>query len=726
MKKKLAAVTAAIAMGAAMNSYAASTTFLVGADTVDTSAPLTEAVTIDTNIPGMKMSVGADTWTYKADAQSFGNVKSTGRIAGTASPNIANKTGTYYEFIFDDTIEPGKLELMYQVGNGKKLYITDNGAAIDGYDGITFDVKTTQSSTINVEANHTYSIYAAGSKLSFYGCTYTVINKQKDFEDEIQGLTFDMIKGSNSDADHIQSDLALFDNYPSQFGSCDVSWTSSNQNVITNSGIVNAQKEDTQVTLTGRFSVQEDNSLVQEKKFTLTVPGDPDDKAAVEAAANALTLGDLSNIKKDLLLPSRGIRGTEISWSSSDEDIITSSGVITQAPGQDKKATLTAEISRGDEKTQKKFEVNVVGYVPVVIESYVYGDENGNDRFRPINGGSLKSVSYTSSIKEPEKGTYVFAVIYDKDGRIKSVTSDEVTADKYDKLTDVAVNKPMDETDTFKVMSVNTGSLVPLINTAKADDTVTEGAKIYVVGDSTAAVYGDDRYPRTGWAQVLQNYFDDVQVVDYALSGRSSKSFKSDTNYKTLKENIKAGDYLIIQFGHNDSKTDEDRYTDPRGDRFTDGSYKKSMMDYINIAKEKGAKPILATSISRRNLKDDTLELYVNAAKELGNELHIPVLDLYGKTKEYINEVGVEEAKSMFNHVKIKDSRFINDTAFINSGYYLKGDTDDTHINLYGADLISQYATEEVQRLALPLADKINNHKAVYPLPSYTEAVTVE
>ena len=255
---------------------------------------------------------------------------------------------------------------------------------------------------------------------------------------------------------------------------------------------------------------------------------------------------------------------------------------------------------------------------------------------------------------------------------------------------------------------------------------------VHTIGDSTMEEKSTDPSVNTngqrGWPQMLPQFMvNGATLNNRAKSGTSSKTFYEESRFwTTVKPQIKEGDYVIIQFGHNDSKTDEDRYTDPRGDRFTDGSYKKSMMDYINIAKEKGAKPILATSISRRNLKDDTLELYVNAAKELGNELHIPVLDLYGKTKEYINEVGVEEAKSMFNHVKIKDSRFINDTAFINSGYYLKGDTDDTHINLYGADLISQYATEEMQRLALPLADKINNHKAVYPLPSYTEAVTVE
>lgn len=736
MKKGIAAIAAAFAMSAAMSASAASTTFLVDDKTVNTSAPLTEATEITTNIPCMKMRVGADTWTYKADAKNFGDIKSIGRIYGAASPKAEEGIGTYYEFIFDETTEPGTLEIMYQANSGKAFYITDNGTALEDYNGIKFNEKVTQSTTINVEASHTYAVYVSGSKMGFYGCTYKVTNKQKDFEEEIQGLSFDMIKGDNTDAEHIQSDLALFDNYPSQFGSCDVSWRSSDTDVITNSGIVNAQKEDTVVTLTGKFSVQEDTSLVQEKVFTLTVPGDPDDNAAAAGAKDALTLGDVSAVKNDIELPLRGIRGTSITWTTSDEAVVTSDGKVTRAPGQDKTAVLTAEITRGDAKETREFIVTVLGYVPVTIDSYVYGNADGESRFTPIDGGTLKAVSYVSSIKEPDEGTNVFVVIYDKDGRIKSVTVDAVTADKYDKVTDIEVNCPMDSTDTFKIMSVNTGTLIPFINPVQADDTVAEGATIYVVGDSTAAAYGDDRYPRTGWAQVLHNYFDDVKVVDYALSGRSSKSFKSDTNFRNLKENIKAGDYLIVQFGHNDSKSGEvDRYTDPNGDRFTEGSFKNSMLEYINIAKDKGAHPILATSISRRNLKDTSLEQYVNAAKELGEELNIPVLDLYAKTKAYINEVGLEEAKSMFNWVRLKDSRFIDYPGFAKSQYYNTqsakaeagiSDTDDTHININGAELISQYATEEMARLGMPLADKVNDHKAIYPLPSYTTATTVE
>jgi hypothetical protein len=150
------------------------------------------------------------------------------------------------------------------------------------------------------------------------------------------------------------------------------------------------------------------------------------------------------------------------------------------------------------------------------------------------------------------------------------------------------------------------------------------------------------------------------------------------------------------------------------------------MLEYIEIARDKGATPIIATSISRRKTSDASLEKYVAAAKELGEETDVPVLDLYAKTNAYINEVGVEEAKSMFNWVKVHDSRFVDYDGYAKSQYYSATDSDDTHININGADLISQYATEEMARIGMPLAEKVNDHQAVYPLPSYTTATSVE
>lgn len=692
---------------------------------------------VNAGIPGITVKLGADNWYYTADSKTENGISYSGRITGFDNPKPAEGKGVYCELVCDSSVQPGTMEIMYQTAAGKAFYITEDDNAVTGYDGIKYDgyvfeEKTTQSTSFDVSGGHTYRVYTNGSKASFYGITYldkaaAEEAKKTMFANEIAAYSFNEIKGDNADEAHIDSNLVLTDNYPSNFGSCDVSWSSSNEAVIDKNGNVNAQKTDTIVELTGKFSVQEDNSLVAEKKFTLTVLADADDASAVAAAKEALTLGDISAVKRDLTLPSYGKKGTSVVWSTSDEGVITVEGVITRYPGEDKKATLTAVISRGDAADTKTFEVTVLGYIPVTIDSYVYADSDGNVKYSPVDGGVLKKLWFTSSMKNPGADDKLVISVYDNSGRIKDTKIIPISAEDYDKSSSADVNIPMDSTDTFKVMAMNLDTMQPYIDAVQPNDTVKDGATVYVVGDSTAANYGNDRYPRTGWAQMLGNYFTDVKVVNLALSGRSSLSFKTEANYAKLRNDIKAGDYLIVQFGHNDSKSDDaQRYTDPKTDRFTDGSYKKSMYEYIELARDKGAIPILATSISRRQTSDTSLELYVKATKELGEEVNVPVLDLYKRTNEYINTVGTEEAKSMFNYVKINDSRFINDPEYASSSYKTAADSDNTHINKYGADIISQWAAEEMKELAMPLAQKVNDYQAVYPLPSYAEATSVE
>lgn len=123
---------------------------------------------------------------------------------------------------------------------------------------------------------------------------------------------------------------------------------------------------------------------------------------------------------------------------------------------------------------------------------------------------------------------------------------------------------------------------------------------------------------------------------------------------------MKPGDYFIIQFGHNDEKSEADRHTDYKGDRFTDGSYKNSLYEYyVKPALEKGAYPLITTSISRNKLSDAGHEAYVNAAKDLAQELGLPYIDLYAKTNKYINDVGTEKSKDIFAFINNNDSRFV-------------------------------------------------------------------
>lgn len=688
-----------------------------------TPGKVTAATAIDTGIPGLTLTVGADEWTYSA----IGNIVSDsgaaypGYLVGKTNPKVADGVGTYYSFALDASLGTGTLEIMYRLGGGKQFFILDNGTAMSGFDGMTIDQTANASSTIIVQGGHTYTVYAQGSKLRLYGCTFKNVDPAKEFAGEIAAFAFDKIKGQNADKDHVDENLELLDSYESRFGSCDVNWTTSNAAAIANDGTVNCQKTETKVTLTGTFQVQENRQFKADVVFDLTVAADPDDASAVAKAAETLTLGDTSSVKRNLELPATGKRGTAITWASSDPTLVGSDGKVYPAAQVDKTATLTATITRGGQSATKDFTVNVAGMVPITVDSWSYQDQSGAPRFSYAPGARLHTVNVTCNNPNPDPDDTIFVQVCAADGSVKAshdFSMQEVFANvPVGKSTALYMDLPMSEGDHVEVMARNVKTGVTLVEPVRADDTVSDGAVIYVVGDSTASIYGDERYPRKGWAQLFGGYFNGVSVTDLALSGRASMSFKKEANYDTLKSSLKKGDYLIVQFGHNDNKAES--FTDPAGDRFTDGSYKQSMLEYVELAWEKGAHPILATSISRRKTSDASLEAYVNATRELANELSIPCIDLYARTNGWINEVGAENAKDMFNYVKKDDPRFMGYANFKLSEFYGKDSTDDTHINIYGADLISQWAADELKEMGVPLAAKMNAHRATYPLPSY-------
>jgi lysophospholipase L1-like esterase len=243
-----------------------------------------------------------------------------------------------------------------------------------------------------------------------------------------------------------------------------------------------------------------------------------------------------------------------------------------------------------------------------------------------------------------------------------------------------------------KMLALAMAATMLIPNIVMADDKVT----VYIAGDSTACEYGaDDNYalPRAGWGMYLDEFFSGVDVKDLAKSGRSSKSLTTEDEYKELFDNIGEGDYLLIQFGHNDAKnsSDEDkelRYTNPEGDKDTEGSFKNSLyVNYIKPAQEKGAIPILLTPISRRKFGEDgkvtdSHGLYDDDVRELAEELGIVCLDLTEDTAEVYNAVGEDGSKAY--HAIFKDGT--------------KGDNgfDNTHLNHYGAEQVAAMVAEEL------------------------------
>ena len=570
----------------------------------------------------------------------------------------------------------------------------------------------------------------------------------KSVNDEVQKVPFSEIKGSNASESAVYENLVLFDGYNvSGAGYADVSWESSNEGVISVSGEVNALSTDTQVDFTAVFTWQDYPNLRLTKTFHLTVPADNDDNAAVEAAKNALTLGDTSAVKKNLELPTSGIRHTQIKWSSSNSAVVSADGKVTPVWEQSTTVTLTAEISRGSASAQKEFTIVVPAQYAITVNRIAVSGKDGYVTVKPMNGGYVSHIIMTDNIAN-KKDESLLVAVYDKNEALagagvialKDVPAEAQSQNNGDTilyLDKLNMDKiPVFDGCTVKVFAFdNMQNIKPATSQAAYvyNSGITDKPTVYVAGDSTACTYqatgSKNRFPQTGWAAVLGDYFSGATVNDLALSGRSSLDFRTETNYSTIKNGLKAGDYFIIQFGHNDGKeNDEKRYTNPKLDRFTQGSYKKNITDnYINVALDKGANPIITTSISRRKEHDAGLEAYVNAAKELGYELGLPVVDLYSKVNGYINEVGEDKAIDLYNFVKPKDSRFVDLKAgeFTKSTFYAAGTTDNTHINYFGAQMISQWFCDELERIGHPLTEKRNSHTTkIEDIPSYADATS--
>lgn len=240
-----------------------------------------------------------------------------------------------------------------------------------------------------------------------------------------------------------------------------------------------------------------------------------------------------------------------------------------------------------------------------------------------------------------------------------------------------------------------------------------EDSKIYVVGDSTVCSFSDNYYlPRYGYGTQLAQYLNvtESQVVNLALSGRSSKSFITETNYTTLTNSIVEGDYLIIGFGHNDEKSDDSaRFTDPDGTKDTETtdngtSFKYVLYNYyVKMAKDKGATPILCTPIARYNSGGDYTGSsahitdngdYPAAIKALGTETDTTVIDLTALT---VAEYSKDNASAIYYHAHTSyadDVKTKPESGNIYDGTETPSGIDKTHINMYGAKMVAyKFAT---------------------------------
>lgn len=218
---------------------------------------------------------------------------------------------------------------------------------------------------------------------------------------------------------------------------------------------------------------------------------------------------------------------------------------------------------------------------------------------------------------------------------------------------------------------------------------------LHLVGDSTMA----DRplsppQPERGWGQLLREYLKEPErLVNHAASGRSGKSFRAEGRWDRLMGQLAPGDYVLIQFGHNDQKSeDPSRYAE------AGTTYREQMERFVREVRSKRAEPLLATSIVRRKFDDsgrliNTLGDYPAVTREVAATLQVPLLDMNGASEELVNGLGPEASKSLY--------------MWVPAGQWPRlpsGRRDDTHFSEAGAREMARLAVDAIKAASPPLA----------------------
>ncbi len=201
-------------------------------------------------------------------------------------------------------------------------------------------------------------------------------------------------------------------------------------------------------------------------------------------------------------------------------------------------------------------------------------------------------------------------------------------------------------------------------------------ATIFWAGDSTVQYNNITTYPQTGIGQVFHLFLKpEVKIENHAKNGRSTKSFIDESRLPAIYDKITEGDFLFIQFGHNDEKKeDPDRYTEPFSD------YMINLEKFVNVARNKKAIPVLITPLERRCFTDEkTLGPgehgdYVEAMKRTAEKLDAALIDLNSMSRAEMTRVGAEASRSWYMH--IPEGKY---------PYHMEGLTDNTHLQYAGA-----------------------------------------
>ncbi len=261
---------------------------------------------------------------------------------------------------------------------------------------------------------------------------------------------------------------------------------------------------------------------------------------------------------------------------------------------------------------------------------------------------------------------------------------------------------------------------------------------IFMIGDSTMAnksIVGGN--PERGWGMMLPGYFtEDIRIDNHAMNGRSSKSFIGEGRWNNVLSKIKKGDYVFIQFGHNDEKADTTRHTVPGG------TFDDNLRRFVNETRQRGGIPVLFNSIVRRNFvkpldesisKDtrheagateqpiegnvlfDTHGAYLDSPRNVAAELNVPFIDMNKMTHDLVESMGAADSKRLFMWV-----------ASNSVPAFPKGREDNTHLNIYGGRTVAKLAVQAIAEAVPALAPYVRYYDYVVAQDGSGDFFTVQ
>ena len=218
---------------------------------------------------------------------------------------------------------------------------------------------------------------------------------------------------------------------------------------------------------------------------------------------------------------------------------------------------------------------------------------------------------------------------------------------------------------------------------------------IWLCGDSTMSIKETKAFPETGWGMPFVYFWDSsVTVINKAKNGRSTSSFRKEGSWNQVMEGAAEGDYIFIQFGHNDEVPTKKTYT-------TETEFRTNLKQYVKEARDKKANPVLLTPMARRKFNaegkiEGTHDVYAQIIREVAAEEKVPLFDMDKKTQSLYQQYGVEPSRLLF--LQLKPGEHPN---------YPEGKEDNTHFSELGARLLAQMVLQEIREQLPELSQRI-------------------